>query len=259
MEREIAVEGGFNLRDLGGYETVHGDRVRWRRVLRSGHFNELSEEGRREVADLGIRTVVDLRETWEMEAMPSEWCRGRDVEIINAPRSLHEAFDNRKLLKWDEEQSLEDARKQRIDTYSRKPRQFAPAVQRLFQVLARDESYPVVFHCMTGKDRTGFIAAVLLEWLGVDRETAIEDYLFTTQVFERMPVERMQSILAHYGLKPGREQALQVLAEVRSEYLEASLDVIDRELGGLERYVSEVAGVPAEQRKAVRERLLETA
>lgn len=259
MDREIRAEGAVNLRDLGGYETAEGRRLRWRQLLRSGHFADLSEAGQRAVLDLGIRTVVDLREIWEQEAMPSTWCRAGDIEMVHAPRSLHQVFDNRQLLQWDKNAPLAEARRQRVDAYRRKPVQFAPGLKRLFGVLARDEGYPVVFHCMTGKDRTGFAAAVILSWLGVPRERVVSDYLLTSEIVGRMELERVQRIMRLYGLEQADANALKVLAEVRPEYIEASLDTINSELGGIERYLDGVVGVDPEVRERARERLLEPA
>lgn len=257
MDREIRAEGGMNLRDIGGYETATGERVRWRRVLRSGHFNDLSPDGAATLAGLGVRTVLDLREQWEVEAMPSDWCQGRGVEIVHAPRAVGSDFDNRQLLRWDRTTSLEAARAQRIQTYRRKPFDFAPALRRLFEVLAQESSYPVLFHCMTGKDRTGFAAAVLLSWLGVPRERIIEDYMLTTRIVGRLPPERVQRILQLYGLDQADADGLRVLSEVRPEYIEASLDRIDEEFGGIERYLDDYVGVDPVLRRAARGHLLE--
>lgn len=258
MDREIRADGGVNLRDIGGYATADGRRVRWRRVLRSGHLGDLSPQGGDVLRELGVRTVLDLREPWETQAMPSVWRQDHEVEIVHVPRDAGDSFDNRKLLRWSGNTTLEDARAQRVETYRLKPVHFAPALRRLFQLLADERAYPALFHCMTGKDRTGFAAAVLLEWLGVDRDTVIEDYMLTTEVVGRISPDRMRRILSLYGLETADADGLRVLAEVRPEYLEASLERIDDEFGGLERYLTGHVGVAREQLAAVRELLLES-
>jgi protein-tyrosine phosphatase len=110
---------------------------------------------------------------------------------------------------------------------------------------------------MTGKDRTGFAAAVLLEWLGVDRDTVIQDYMLTTELMGRMSPDRMRRILSLYGLDTADADGLLVLSEVRPEYLQASLDRIDDEFGGLRCYLRDYVGVPEAQLTATREHLLE--
>lgn len=40
--------------------------------------------------------------------------------------------------------------------------------------------YPVLIHCLSGKDRTGIVVAVLLLILGIDKSTITEEYLLST-------------------------------------------------------------------------------
>lgn len=52
------------------------------------------------------------------------------------------------------------------------------------KTLADPANYPVVFGCMTGKDRTGLLAALVLGALGASRETIIADYLESNAALE---------------------------------------------------------------------------
>jgi protein-tyrosine phosphatase len=61
MDRHVPLSGQPNFRDLGGYETADGRRVKWGRVYRSGELSQLSEDDVAKLGDLGIKTVVDLR------------------------------------------------------------------------------------------------------------------------------------------------------------------------------------------------------
>src|SRR6266545_4472656 len=48
-----------------------------------------------------------------------------------------------------------------------------------FRAIAGAGGRPVLFHCSAGKDRTGWLSAVLLELLGIDRSVIVKDYLAT--------------------------------------------------------------------------------
>ena len=71
-ERQIELAGQKNFRDLGGYEAADGRHVKWRHLYRSGELSELSTADVARLADLGIRTVVDLRAETEVQAKGSD-------------------------------------------------------------------------------------------------------------------------------------------------------------------------------------------
>ncbi len=68
LERHIQFEGALNFRDLGGYRTQEGRRLRWRRLFRSDKLHLMTDEDIVQARDnLGIRTVIDLREPESVE------------------------------------------------------------------------------------------------------------------------------------------------------------------------------------------------
>ena len=61
FDRYITLEGSYNIRDVGGYITQDGRRVRWRRVLRSDSLHALTLSSQQVLRDHGLRTIIDLR------------------------------------------------------------------------------------------------------------------------------------------------------------------------------------------------------
>jgi protein-tyrosine phosphatase len=59
-------------------------------------------------------------------------------------------------------------------------------------LLAEEDAYPAVFHCVTGKDRTGVFAALVLDLLGVEHDTIVEDYGESQRHMDLL-VERMRA------------------------------------------------------------------
>ena len=66
--RDIELVDTFDLRDLGGYPTVDGRRVRWRRLFRGAGLQRLAGQDLETVRGLAIVTAIDLRTAAEIEA-----------------------------------------------------------------------------------------------------------------------------------------------------------------------------------------------
>jgi protein-tyrosine phosphatase len=70
-DRVLALPGALNLRDVGGYPAADGRRVRRRVLLRSAAMHGLGDQARAVLAQLGVHTVVDLREDAEAAHEPN--------------------------------------------------------------------------------------------------------------------------------------------------------------------------------------------
>ena len=196
--RLVALEGSFNFRDLGGYATGDGRSVRWGRLYRSDALHDLTSDDVARLRELGLRTVVDLRTERELDrsgrgplepegigfhhlAVVKEGVRGdgtpdgaADREEVAAPAPAGDDLAERYLWYLDVGRD---------------------AIARALTLLGGAEHYPLVFHCAAGKDRTGVLAALVLEILGIDRDTIVADYVITA--------ERIRLILDRWRAEPG--------------------------------------------------------
>ena len=66
-DRTLVFEGCVNFRDLGGYRTADGRRIGWRRLFRADGLSKLSDDDHRQLNELGVATVIDLRTVDEAE------------------------------------------------------------------------------------------------------------------------------------------------------------------------------------------------
>ena len=73
------MEGAYNVRDLGGYLTVDGRRTRWRMFLRAAGLHRLTPDDQDRLVQYGVRTVIDLRRTREVEESPNVFAASRRV------------------------------------------------------------------------------------------------------------------------------------------------------------------------------------
>ena len=122
----------------------------------------------------------------------------------------------------------------------------------LFQDLANPQTAPGVFHCTTGKDRTGWAAAALLTLLGVPKETVMADYMRTNDYTLPQYQHAIDAFVAGGG---ERSIALAVLG-VKPEYLDASLDEMHKSYGTIENYFDKALGIDANGQQALRKRFL---
>ena len=249
--RLVAVDGGRNFRDLGGYPAADGRRVRWGLLYRSGSLGGLTQAGWETLNALGVRTVCDFRTDTERAADPfawasqdglSYWARDYRMSFAVLGETLRSGFADG-----------ETARAGMIAGYRELPYQQAPGYARLFAHLKAGD-VPLVFNCAAGKDRAGTAAALILTALGVPREIVVEDYVLTNEVYDVEAVLKRprEGPLARYPEAVGA-----AVARADPAYVEAALDTIDARHGGIERYLDEVLDVGADALRAIRDRLLE--
>jgi len=182
MQRVIDLEGCLNFRDLGGYPTFDGRRVRWRLVFRSDALHHLSAADVTRVRDeLRIAAVVDLRSSAELRTEGRGRLAGEAIAFHHLP-----LFDGNAARPegWAAVDTLAD-RYTLLAEFAKAP------IVRVVDLLAAAEG-PVVYHCAAGKDRTGVISAVLLGLLGVPDEVVIADYAATQECLDAI-VERLMA------------------------------------------------------------------
>jgi hypothetical protein len=180
--RHIPFEACFNFRDLGGYPTRDGKRVRWRTLYRADTLHRLTAHDAGTFAALGVRTVIDLRSGTEV----SDY--GRVREDAGSFAWHHSPMlDNLRLRPVDGEPPPPPT----VDLlppgefYMQIVEEFRASVGFAFKLLAADRALPAVFHCTGGRDRTGMVAALMLELLGVPDDVIVDDYLLTKKAGER--------------------------------------------------------------------------
>jgi len=198
---------------------------------------------------LGVRTVFDLRSDVEREERPNPMpsraftviSRSPDEQGVKVPTdSWSTAIDGEQILH---------------ELYVRLIEHAAGRIGELFTELARPEGLPAVFHCHAGKDRTGIVAALLLEVVGVDREVVLDDYELTARFRLRAHQEGTYRRLLDSGISP--EAAAGVLTAPRWAMAKA-LDDLDRRFGGIEAYLTGPAGMSMVAIQTLRDRLVES-
>lgn len=265
------LQGSWNFRDVADSTGV----LRLGRLFRSGELSELSEDGRDELRQLGITDVADLRARREVQRHgPGRVPDGVVIHLLPIPdlgpdatnpdgAAPHEhAF--RQLLedKPDDEPVRDAATRYMIDEYRRFPTyEGTPrALHRVVTLLA--EGRTVLSHCYAGKDRTGFIVALVLEAAGVERDAILADFLRSNEAVPQLRARILEAVRRQSDIELTPEMMAFTEARlsdevlgVRAEYLDVARRTIDETYGSLAGYLRD-AGITEADVNRLRDALL---
>lgn len=209
-DRAVRIPGLVNVRDLGGLPIRGGGTVRRGQLLRSAELARLEPMGAALLALLGLRTVIDLRTDDEVGQRPDNLTGTKaDLHTISLlPVNYHEIPVYQ------------------VDLYVYLAESCTKETAQAVKVLAAPGALPGLFHCAVGKDRTGFLAAVILALLGVPDEEIISDFMISN---------------AELGFpesgEPVNVPTLPSRSAIRPELLADALDRIRRQYGDIATYL----------------------
>ena len=223
-----------NFRDLGGYSTVDNKRVKTGMLYSSCFLGWLNRDELKHLQNLGIKTILDLRTSYEAYENPNPTINGivnyrvsgmrdRNGEGVDfSPYGIHKMV----IADDSDEETLHThmAELYRNMMFQNEGFMF------ILEMIKQDIKFPLLFHCATGKDRTGAIAVLLYLLLGVSKEDIMEDYLLSNQAYHTR---------IELALKQNRERIQQNPSLKRIVMMEAGVDKqMGREMldGILERY-----------------------
>lgn len=252
MQRHYNLPGLINFRDLGAYPVTDFDgnarHTRAGCLFRAGHFHDVDNNAQQALQALGIDLVLDLRNAKERAKRPNHFAATHALEILELeldPGSgaswlgLFKRSDDAEKLTLDSAQveTLMSTLNTSLVT------DHAAVYREMFETLLAHEPRAAVIHCASGKDRTGIAAALLLAALGASRDTIVADYLLSNQYLDAQ--HHIARAMADFGnlLSISDTKALQALYEVRAAYIDAALDTIDAEYGGMDAYLEQAMGL----------------
>ena len=252
-----------NLRDLGGWATADGGRVRPGVLYRSTDLGKLSDTDLRRVAALGLRAVYDLRTEAERTAEPDrlpEGAAGIVVDVLaDAPGAtpaqllavLADPPAATAMLGGGKALAMfEQGYRQVVSLESA-----LAAYHRFFSDLAQERYRPRAVYCTTGKDRTGWGRPALLMLLGVSDADVMREYLLTNDQF----VPALQPVLDRFAAAGGDPELLRPVIGVERGYLAAALDEMHTNYGTIENYFASGLNLGPDVQTALRTTFVERA
>ena len=263
-----------NLRDLGGLATIDGQRVQAGRLFRSGHLSELDRAEAATLGGLGLRTIIDLRRPSEVANFPTPDLDGVDHLWISVSPEDSEFAVAANLLFGEQPERVDTAedsgfavaanllfgnQPEQVDIATMLEGYFRNTVTNrldgyrpVFEAATDPDRQPLLFHCMGGKDRTGFVAGVLLRLLGVGQEEVMADYLLTNEILgdrmARRADQARQRIAQRSGVEPDQVderhlEGVRAMLYTRPSFLQASFDAVTDKFGTWETFRRDGLGI----------------
>lgn len=234
--RNINIPGIQNFRDLGGYKSsINGQNTRWGMLYRSAQIDSIGCPANRELHNLGIRTIIDLRSEEELNNYPRLQKGDFNIVHISIPTGN---MDN--VLRGIEEgkikvdtiyQMVEQMNRQLITNHKKEYKE-------MFDILLDRNSYPAVIHCSSGKGRTGIAAALILAALGVNEDIIMEDYRLSNEYFNIPKTSKYA-----YKLPANSQEAITTLFSAKEDFLNAAKEEAEREYGDVSTFLKKGIGL----------------
>ncbi len=240
--RRLSWDGSYNARDLGSYATRDGGFTQSRRFVRSDTLQKLSAAGQAALIDYGVRTIVDLRLPVELTSGPNPFAASDGHGIAYLHRSF---IDPTRTQENNGAAGLADHYRDNLTSSSGR-------ITAILETLAGADDGAVLFHCQGGQDRTGLIAAFLLDIAGVPEETIVADYFLTAELLEPSKADFLEN---GPGERDERERAV-AFFNPTVEVMHATIAFLNREYGGFSGFLRQDGLTPSTV-AALRARLLD--
>ncbi|WP_069164793.1 tyrosine-protein phosphatase [Nocardia altamirensis] len=242
MQRHIEFERLHNFRDLGGYTAADGRTIAWGRLYRSDSLGKLRGSDWDRFLELGIRTVIDLRYPSEIAS------RGAVPEperFTYANFSIeHRPYDQAAI------DPAVDPWRYLADRFAEVASDGVEEIRQVFETVA-DSDGPTVFHCAAGKDRTGFIAAMVLSALDISEDQILTDFALTE-------LATAQLIAEWKAANPNRELTWPGYGRAPAAVMRLVLEDLTATHESTSRYLTRNVGIDQKVLDRLRDQLLIT-
>lgn len=269
-----AIEGISNFRDVGGWRTADNKHyVKAGLVFRCANTSNVTEYGKEQLRNLGVKAMFDFRSVGEFEKAGGLTIEGIDVQNIPvfrstdmSPQAIALRYKNL-LVSW--------------YTYKlvyQNMLEHGPTAFKFVLLFLRDNPDTAIsYNCAAGKDRTGVMSMLLLMILGVDQHIIAKEYELTT-VGLRPDYEHLRTEFKHMkkgfekslsasGLSPSKEftevlvnltddEMFENLMSSKYESMISTIHMFKKEFGGIEGYCVEKLGLTLQDLNNIRSNLL---
>lgn len=254
-EHNIQFSKLANFREVGGLQTTDQMVIKQGMIYRSADLSRLTKQDILTFSTLGIQTICDLRTSSERKSHPPKIMEhDKIVHIPMQPDSMMPSKWTmfRMLIAEGKSLSFTPIMK---DVYQSMLYERKKEIQQLFTLLSDEKNYPLMLHCTSGKDRTGFLSALIQLAAGVPVHTVLSEYMRSNEGV-RMLVKRQERFVRMMSLYRVSKEQVQPLLGVQQDYLEDVLNEMMDTYGNAERYLLEACDVPKAQLLKVKNILL---
>ena len=246
----------INFRDLGGYQSQDGRHIKPGLLYRSGGLYLFNEEETNAFLSLGIKHIMDFRTKEECLAHPDPVFPG--IEMIRHSGITTKGGDEIDFSPIGMSQIGKDGINQlnKLKEYYNNIPFDNDAFKNLMAMIVARE-VPIVFHCFTGKDRTGVFAIILLLALGVDEETALRDFMLSNHYHREALVRALDDNAYKFDAHPEAKELITMWFGVSEDVGLNVIKSICTRYGSKEEYFLREYGLDEDALRKLRDFYLE--
>lgn len=260
-------QGIINARDLGGIP-IRGKTVRRGKLLRTAHLSDATDDDIRTLSqEYNLKRIFDFRSVMEAEGQPDRPVPGAEHIFLptldlEAEKRSGDAVPQGAFL----DLPKHIARLSFMELFQKKARELYPSLvlsefsqlqyATFLNLILETPDGAVLWHCSQGKDRTGIGAAFILGALGADRETIVADFAASNLVYQPL-VDKFCLEVEALGGGENEKDVIRAFMGVSVRNFCSTLDLIDREWGSLQGYLTTLMGLTPADFHTLRARYLE--
>lgn len=248
-EKDSEIKKVYNFRAVGNIKNIDGRTLKEGKFYRSGHLNKLKKKSFDELEKLGIKEIIDLRNSKEIAQKPDHLPGNIIYKNYSAFEDEGDQLDQAKKLVLKGKVDGSDADKRMLEFYKDYVTENPEIIKKIInEILESDQ--PILYHCTAGKDRTGITTALILTILKFDKETIYNDYLLSNNYRKKLVDKRLNLANNLHFLYPKMDiNVLEKLSWVEADYLDAAFNEINKKYGSVDNYIQQVLGISENKRQ----------
>lgn len=242
-----------NCRDLGGYRNSEGRIVRKNMLLRSARLSDLTAADAEQLRSIGITHIIDLRTPEEIEEHPDvsadafEYCRCPlpSIELSAHQKLIREWYlhsSGEKQKTWYLSEFIRDIDMKQMYLDVLTQREAVRSLRRVLDILLSDRCNGALFHCTSGKDRTGVTAILILSLLSCREEDIRNDYQASVPELY-LVTETLSSSLSEEGYRESEINEIRYYSGIGGDMFDHIMRIIRNEYGSIKQYAHECLGL----------------
>jgi protein-tyrosine phosphatase len=232
-ENHVQLTGEDNMRDLGGIIGENGKRVLYHKLYRSGDLSALTAADKDIMEARGIKQIIDLRTAADRYNRNDQTINNAIIYELPALTYYIGGSSSMSILMQRIAEGKVNATDYMTKYYTWTDNYEIENLETIFDLLETGNT--TLWHCTTGKDRTGIVTALVLSSLGVDKEAIIKDYMVSNLYLSTTNETTMEDYDSKYGQGAGNK--LSPMLEAEKVYINAFFNTIDTKYGSMDRFL----------------------
>lgn len=258
--RIIRLEGALNVRELGGLPLKNGGYVKHGTLIRAGRLSDLTENDRQILRDQWhVTTIIDLRNNQEISEHPDMELDGANIRQISILAGEKEGVSREdfgmsmidiailRAKHLYEDGGAGNLLKGMYGQMAESP-YCMERIRDFFSALCDQKEGSFLWHCTSGKDRTGVTGALLLYALGADLDTIQSDYLYTNEQ-NKAYRDNLLHLMEERGAGEELVEEMRILESVDWSYIENFFNTIETAYGSIDQFLQQEIGLTAEKKE----------